>query len=204
MVYEVSDSKILSLQNYLPIAEINNLLQDFYLNESNFHDVNKSQGKVFFSEEIFTLFFARFNKLKLAEIVKAEFDYKFTWEEVLKNSPKDELIRVWAFNDGLEIEEHIDDLDKLGQIGDKKISLLLPIFKLPKIFTGGDFITRDRYIDENNEFIKDLYPPQANKIELQNNTLIVFDAAYPHQLTKIINPKNNFETSLFLVFMQIF
>ncbi len=204
MVYQISDSKILSLQNYLPIAEINNLLQYFYLSESDFHDVNKSQGKVFFSEEVFTLFFDRFNKLKLDEIIKAEFDYKFTWEEVLKNSPKDELIRVWAFNDGLEIKEHIDDLDKLGQIGDKKISLLLPIFKLPKTFTKGDFITRDRYVNENNEFVKDLYPPQANKIELQNNTLIIFDAAYPHQLTKIINPNNSFESSLFLVFMQIF
>ncbi len=209
MSYQISNTKILSLKDYLSNEERNKLFHYFLSNEKDFIKGNDIPFDIhfnyFFDEKVFDLFFERFNSLNLQKLIKEEFDYVFNWDNLLSRFPKNELLKVWAFQDNVEIKEHLDNLDEHEkETTERRISLMYSMFKSPKNFSGGDFISRDKYTNENNEFIKDNYPAEGTKIELEDNTLTIFDAAYPHQLTKIINQNKSFENSLFLVFFQIF
>jgi Rps23 Pro-64 3,4-dihydroxylase Tpa1-like proline 4-hydroxylase len=208
MSHNISASKILSIKNYLKKDEKEKLLTNIISKESQFTSVNNptfsNTIKDLFCEEIHDMFQERFNNLNIGKIIKDEFNCISDWEKVVQKFSKDKIMHIFAFSTGVEIIEHLDDLDEDGNLGDKRITLLYSLFKNPKTFTGGDFIVRDRYVDTNNSLQNNFFPKEGVKIELEDNSLTIFDAAYPHQLTKIINSNNSFDNSLFLVFMQVF
>jgi hypothetical protein len=209
MIYQISNTKVLTIKNYLSTNHRDNLWSHFMSNQKQFAGIASLDYKedimTLFDEKVFNLFAQRFDDLDLKKFLKDNFNYVFEWEKIFKLNPKTEIIKTIYLNDGVTINEHLDDLDENNlPTQDKRINLMYSVFKKPKSFTGGDFIIRDRYVDQNNNFLADKYPKEGTKIELQDNCLTIFDSAYPHQLTEIINQSKSFENSLFIVFMQAF